>query len=285
MLRLTFLLLIVVIASELTLASAKLTDAEKAVNKKKAKMNEFMKDLLYADSIEDLIKHDVRVKKSRFRSGAPKIASILGRSNYGPMSYASASNEEEATINATPGRCDPKPVCISNPLTFSITSSQFAWPQCINIHRCDGCCQSNEKCVPIGHHNVTLHKVGVISFVDSNMELKEYDESPIVVSNHTECQCQCKWKTDKDCQIDNPNLVRNPDNCECICPEEIYCDAYHEFDKDSCKCKCRQDIFKRLEKNCEFRGFTWNDESCKCDARRARSVYNRSVRVVNRYTD
>jgi hypothetical protein len=65
--------------------------------------------------------------------------------------------------DATPGKCDPKPVCISNPLTLSISSSnQIAFPACINIHRCDGCCPSNEKCVATQIETVKLRNVRII---------------------------------------------------------------------------------------------------------------------------
>ncbi len=184
-----------------------------------------------------------------------RVAPILGRSDYKGKSIA------EETIEATPGKCDPKPVCISNPLTLNINSTQFAFPPCINIHRCDGCCPTNENCVAIGQHLVKLHKVGIISFDGESTPV--YDETSVLVSNHTECQCQCKWKTDADCRVENANLIRNPQACECTCPEEMYCDAFHQFDKESCKCKCRQDIYSRLEQNCGARGFFWNDNNCK----------------------
>jgi len=49
----------------------------------------------------------------------------------GPASMSLASDVKDAT----PGKCDPKPECISNPLTLDINSYQMAFPPCINIHR------------------------------------------------------------------------------------------------------------------------------------------------------
>ncbi len=54
---------------------------------------------------------------------------IHGRA--GPASISVASDVKDAT----PGKCDPKPECISNPLTLDISSNQLAFPPCINIHR------------------------------------------------------------------------------------------------------------------------------------------------------
>lgn len=173
-------------------------------------------------------------------------------------------------------------MCISNPLTENIGSTQYAFPVCINIHRCDGCCPASENCVAIGQHEVKLRDVYVITFDTEDPSLHETVESSVMVTNHTDCQCQCKWKTDADCQVDNPNLVRNPHACECICPEEMYCDAFHYFDKDSCTCKCRQDIYKRLEDNCEARGFHWKDDTCRCETSSPPQRYSQNVRVIRR---
>lgn len=248
---------------------------DKKAEKRKAQLNKFMKDLHSANNLDDLMGYGIK-RNGQLHGGRLKVAAIFGRTNYnGPTQLTQNSN----VIDATPGKCDPKPVCISNPLTLNITSTQFAFPPCINIHRCDGCCPTNENCVAIGSHEVELHKVGIISYDGENSPA--YDETSVTVSNHTDCQCQCQWKNDEDCREENPNLIRNPQACECICPETLYCDAFHQFDQESCKCKCRQDIFSRLEQNCDFRGFYWNDDSCKCEAVRKNS-YKRSVRVIRR---
>lgn len=117
------------------------------------------------------------------------------------------SSLEEETKDAVPGKCDPKPVCISNPLILNISSTQLAFPQCINIHRCEGCCPTNEKCVAVGSHEVKLQKVGIINFEDGNEP--QFSETFISVLNHTDCQCQCQWQTDQDCKAVNPNYVKN----------------------------------------------------------------------------
>ena len=178
--------------------------------------------------------------------------SIIGRSN--PITAGDVKD-------ATPGKCDPKPVCISNPLTLNLNSNQLPFPQCINIHRCEGCCPTNEKCVAIKTHEVKLQKVGIIN-IDEENNLK-YNESLVSVSNHTDCQCLCQWESDDDCRKININYVKSPFSCECLCPEEMPCDAYHEFDKEACVCKCKKDKFARMELSCRTRGFVWNDTLCK----------------------
>ncbi len=207
-------------------------------------------------------------------------AAIMGRS--GLISQPLAGDVKDAT----PGKCDPKPVCISNPLTLNLNSNQLPFPQCINIHRCEGCCPTNEKCVPIKTHEVKLqkvslcldifshfeprfstmpfsNKVGIIN-IDEENNLK-YNETLVSVTNHTECQCMCQWESSEDCRKINVNYIKSPYSCECLCPEEQTCDAYHEFDRDACVCKCKKDKFARMEQACKARGFVWNDTFCKYD--------------------
>lgn len=213
---------------------------------KKAKGN-LEKNLYNVKNLHDLANLGVLIQKGP--------SSIIGRSGLG--------SQPGDLKDATPGKCDPKPVCISNPLTLNLNSNQLPFPQCINIHRCEGCCPTNEKCVPIKSHEVKLQKVGIINIDDEN-NLK-YSESLVSVTNHTECQCQCQWDSDEECKKINTNFVKSPYSCECVCPEEIICGAYHEFDRDSCVCKCRKDKFARMEQTCKTRGFVWNDTACRCD--------------------
>ena len=158
----------------------------------------------------------------------------------------------------------------------------MAFPPCINIHRCDGCCNKNEQCAPIGQHEVKLQKVGIINFDGESQP--EYDETIVTVMNHTECQCQCQWKSNADCRNINQNFVLNPHACECICPEEIPCDAKHEFHQNTCSCKCKDSVYGRLEQNCIMRGFKWNDALCKCEAVKAtvnKPVFSRQIRIID----
>ena len=168
---------------------------------------------------------------------------------------------DENAKEASPGKCEPKPVCISNPLTLHISASQFAFPPCINIHRCEGCCPVNEKCVAVKTNDVKLSKVGIINFDGDNQP--KYDETLVTVQNHTDCQCQCQWESDKDCHAINPNFVLNHQACECVCPVERSCGNHQEWDSNSCQCKCKEKIFGKLVQNCNSRGLQWNHSNCK----------------------
>lgn len=181
-----------------------------------------------------------------------KPASIIGRS--GPQNLADAKD-------ATPGKCDPKPVCITNPLTSNLKSNdEIAYPPCINIHRCDGCCPANEICMPIKSEDLHLKNVAVISLQNGKVSGEIGDI--ITVTNHTECECQCKYKSDEDCQSIHPNFVKHPDACECVCSNELNCNSLHYFDRESCSCKCHVK-FTHSERNCRARGFVWNEHYCK----------------------
>ena len=84
-------------------------------------------DYLEASVIADSSGHN---QKGIIGRPSPIIhGQIHGRA--GPASISVASDVKDAT----PGKCDPKPECISNPLTLDISSNQLAFPPCINIHR------------------------------------------------------------------------------------------------------------------------------------------------------
>lgn len=256
---------IITICWLVTLLTSELTCAKKsdAAKKQALQMEKFMKDLYSANNLNDLEKYggkETPKPASKFRSSA-----ILGRGSYND---APASMTDSNIINATPGKCDPKPVCISNPLTLDINSTQTTFPPCIMIHRCDGCCHTNEMCVAIGTEQIKMQNVHILT-LDVEINRIAYDHITTVdVTNHTDCQCQCKWQNDIDCRVDNKNMVKDPSSCACICPEEMHCDAYHQFDRESCTCKCKSSVYGRLEKNCMFNNFDWNDETCRCQVKR-----------------
>lgn len=162
---------------------------------------------------------------------------------------------------ATPGKCDPKPVCITNPLVSELKSNdEIAYPPCINIHRCDGCCPSNEECVAIVTEEIKLKNVAVLAL--QNGQVAGYVGDVITVTNHTECECQCKWKSDNDCKEINPNYVKHQYACECVCADHFRCGALHVFDRNSCSCKCHS-RFSLSERSCKARGFSWNNNLCR----------------------
>ncbi|CAF0734657.1 unnamed protein product [Brachionus calyciflorus] len=209
--------------------------------------DQIMKDLFKANGLADLQRMGIKMKQ--------KPSGIIGRTNGQDLADAK---------DVTPGKCDPKPVCITNPLASNLKSNdEIAYPTCITVHRCDGCCASNEVCVPIKTEDLKLKNVAVISF--QNGQLNGLVGDVISVTNHTDCECQCKWKTDSDCQEINKNFIKSPDACECTCPiNELKCSGSHIFDSSICDCKCK-DIYDKSESNCRSKGFFWNSKICKCN--------------------
>lgn len=206
--------------------------------------------------MDDLVKVGVQVMPGELRTSG-----VRGRSG----NLVAGGVDEEIKV-VTPGKCDPKPVCITNPLTSNISNNkQVAFPPCINIHRCDGCCIDNEKCVAIKTHDVKLAKVGLINLDDSGMH--EFKESIVTVQNHTDCECKCKWQTDDDCKTVNANYIKHESDCKCVCPEQLMCGSFHEFDAESCSCVCKRATYGRMEQTCKQRGYSWNDQTCRCDTK------------------
>ena len=58
----------------------------------------------------------------------------MGRAGGGGVNKPAALISADVK-DATPGKCDPKLECISNPLTVELNSNQLPFPPCINIHR------------------------------------------------------------------------------------------------------------------------------------------------------
>lgn len=265
------------------ISSVKIDATKEKRNVDKQKMNDFMRNVYKMGDISDLVKKGVIIKNRvepigpTGKHGAPQAiiirpSPITGRS--GPAQ--SVFDAQSDVKDATPGKCDPKPECISNPLTIDIKPNQLAFPPCINIHRCDGCCPANEKCVAIKSDEIKMQKVGIITFDAASQP--SYEDKMVTVSNHTDCECQCQWESDADCQKVNPNFVKSSYECGCECPEELPCDSLHEFDKESCSCKCRKDKFLRLEQTCRIKSFEWSDLKCSCGVSRF-SMNHREIQL------
>jgi hypothetical protein len=76
------------------------------------------------------------------------------------------SSLESPLEPVTAGRCDPKPVCIPNPLNSnSLSNNQIVFPQCVNIHRCGGCCSNNYECVASKTKIINFKEVNLVRFI------------------------------------------------------------------------------------------------------------------------
>lgn len=70
---------------------------------------------------------------------------------------------------AVPGHCEPRRTCVPNPLLQNLSSSsEIAFPTCIDIFQCGGCCPMNLNCKAVAfedinfrgvyHHALIFHK-------------------------------------------------------------------------------------------------------------------------------
>jgi len=220
------------------------------------------KEIFKMNSINDLRKLGLNVPDTVTQVDGLTVGKIQGRKS----SFLSIVDQKDPNIKeATPGRCDPKPVCITNPLTETLSgSNQIVFPPCINIHECGGCCPQNEICKPVSFDNLKLTKVGVINIMENGQ--MNFVEKIVEVKNHTGCECQCQWQTDDDCKAVNPGYVKDEHACGCVCPKELQCSAYHEFDKTTCKCVCNREKYGKIETTCKNRNMKWNDNICRCEA-------------------
>lgn len=179
-----------------------------------------------------------------------------------PAAQALQNRSNVAIYEATPGKCDPKQVCISNPLVVNLKPNELAYPQCINIYRCGGCCVTGESCMAHKTQDILLTNVGIIEY-DELTGKKRFFSTSVMVRNHTSCVCDCQFKNDDDCAKINKNFVKNPDFCECSCPDKITCGAMHEFDAEQCQCLCKKGIFDKIRQSCKMANLKWNELLCR----------------------
>lgn len=188
-------------------------------------------------------------------------------------SSSSKSNEDQQRKQVTVGKCDPKLVCIVNPLILTITSTyDVAFPACVSIHRCGGCCfdDIDSECKPNQTEIVTF---GGVAIIDTMTRVAM--ETTIQVENHTKCACGPKWNGDDDCKKLNANFIYIANENRCGCPQSAYtvtsslssCNSspYHEFDENSCKCICKKNKYE-TEKICRKNpSLYWNEKICDCE--------------------
>ena len=69
----------------------------------------------------------------------------------------------QPTIPPRNGGCEPRIICRKVPVNATLAHSVAAFPQCVEVHRCDGtgCCQEFESCTPIEAEKVTFSPVNI----------------------------------------------------------------------------------------------------------------------------
>lgn len=128
---------------------------------------------------------------------------------------------------------------------------------CINMHRCAGahipCCTDHEICAVKKSEEVSMYGVGLVKMN------KKIETKFINLLNHTECSCECKLKTNEDCQkLYGKNYFKVSNECDCEC-RKPKCASNQYFDIKTCSCKCKDES---LAKQCQTRGFVLNEETC-----------------------
>ena len=83
------------------------------------------------------------------------------------------------TIEPRNGGCEPRVICEEVPVDRESTNALFAFPQCLEVHRCGGCCQEGQfSCIPVDEKPVTF------SPVKTRKSLSRIIESVRLVTTH-----------------------------------------------------------------------------------------------------
>ncbi|GAB6027919.1 hypothetical protein CHUAL_002134 [Chamberlinius hualienensis] len=161
---------------------------------------------------------------------------------------------------AQSANCNPQPTTV--PIKIGNEPFDIYFPSCTRIERCGGCCSHDLlECTPTKKENVTFL---VLKTRYLGPPINKFDVSetvPYDIEKHLECQCQCRVKA-SDCnsfQIYRGNECR----CECKNQEELkMCVGdFKIWDPSTCSCRCKE------IHECST-GFTFNQDTCKCDAKR-----------------
>ena len=68
--------------------------------------------------------------------------------------------DSHSTIVPRNGRCEPRVICEEVPVDRASTNNIVSFPQCLEVHRCGGCCQEPQfPCVPVQEVPVTFSPV------------------------------------------------------------------------------------------------------------------------------
>ncbi len=65
------------------------------------------------------------------------------------------------------GGCEPRVLCEKVPLIGDM-GGVLAFPQCVEVHRCGGCCQEGHfQCAPVTEESVTFSPVSKQNYITS----------------------------------------------------------------------------------------------------------------------
>jgi hypothetical protein len=69
-------------------------------------------------------------------------------------------SDSHSTIEPRNGGCEPRVICEEVPVDRTSSDNIISYPQCLEVHRCGGCCQEPQfPCVPVRQESVTFSPV------------------------------------------------------------------------------------------------------------------------------
>ncbi|CAF3440106.1 unnamed protein product [Rotaria sp. Silwood1] len=145
------------------------------------------------------------------------------------------------TVEPRNGVCEPRVLCEQVPVDRKVGHNTISFPQCLEIHRCGGCCQEVQfSCIPTQQQPVTFSPLLLISLDDTN----QYEVNrPLTLMNHTHCECKCNKKED-ECFREGKTL--DSVLCQCVQPRCVpecrissTCSIVHGSSIPRCTCRRR----------------------------------------------
>ncbi len=73
-----------------------------------------------------------------------------------------------STIVPRNGGCEPRIICEEVPVDRVKSNNVASFPQCVEVHRCGGCCQEGQfQCLPVKKESVTFSPVSKQNYIAS----------------------------------------------------------------------------------------------------------------------
>uniref|UniRef100_A0A3Q3XGN5 Platelet-derived growth factor (PDGF) family profile domain-containing protein n=1 Tax=Mola mola TaxID=94237 RepID=A0A3Q3XGN5_MOLML len=159
-------------------------------------------------------------------------------------------------------QCVPREVCVDVGREFGAPTNIFYKPPCVSVHRCGGCCHSEDKqCrnISMGYISKTLFEI-TVPITQGTKPVT------ISVANHTQCSCLSNLDVYKqvhsiirralpECQIANstcpPGQTWSSQHCRCVSMtsnvhRNIFsaevCGPDKELDVGTCQCVCQRKV-------------------------------------------
>ncbi|CAF0895889.1 unnamed protein product [Adineta steineri] len=170
-----------------------------------------------------------------------------------------------STIEPRNGGCEPRVICEEVPVDRASNNNMVSFPQCLEVHRCGGCCQEPQfPCVPVQQEPVTFSPLLLISLDDTD----RYEVNrPLTIMNHTQCECKCS-KTEDQCHREGKTL--DSTLCQCIqprCTPECLISSTCSIVPGSNipRCACRRRIQGQISNYCSAANQRPNSMCTRCE--------------------